>query len=74
MPGISPLNKNVKKLLHPPGMDCPFFPWTFMGNPGDGENPTQQPKMFSFSLSPLIDLNLSLLKVLFLPHQVTIFK
>ena len=23
MPGISLLNKNVKKLLHPPGVDCP---------------------------------------------------
>ena len=35
---VSPfLTKNVKKLVHPPGVDCPSFPWTFMGNPGDGE-------------------------------------
>ena len=37
MPGISLLTKNVTKLLHPWGMDCSPFPWTFMGNPGDGE-------------------------------------
>ena len=24
-------------MLHPPGVDCSFFPWTFMGNPGEGE-------------------------------------
>ena len=35
MPGISLLNKNFKKLFHPPGVDCPSFPWTFMGSPGD---------------------------------------
>ena len=29
------LTKNIKKLLHLPGADCPPFPWTFMGNPGD---------------------------------------
>ena len=44
---------------------------------GMGKNPTQQPKIYSFppsEKSPLIDLNLSLSKVLFLPHQTAIFK
>ena len=36
MPGISFLTKSVKKLLHPPGVDCSPFPWILMGNPGDG--------------------------------------
>ena len=41
------------------------------------ENPTQHPKMYSFppsEKSPLIFLNLLLLKVSFLPHQIAIFK
>ena len=33
---ISFLTKNVKKLLHPPGVDYSPFLWTFMGKPGDG--------------------------------------
>ena len=44
---------------------------------GMGKNPTQQPKIYSFppsEKSPLIDLNLSLSKVSFLPHQTAIFK
>ena len=28
--------QNVKKLLHPPDVDCPPFPWIFTGNPVDG--------------------------------------
>ena len=41
-----------------------------------GKNPTQQPKLYSFSWlekSPLIGLNLLLLKVSFLPHQIANF-
>ena len=34
------LTKNVPSfdvaLLHPPGVDCPPYPWTFMRNPWDG--------------------------------------
>ena len=44
---------------------------------GMGENPTQQPKIYWFPPSekfPLINLNLSLSKVTFLPHQIAIFK
>ena len=42
-PDISLLTKNVLSfdvaLLHPPGMDCSPFQWTFMGNSvGDGES------------------------------------
>ena len=40
-------------------------------------NPTQQSKIYSFSPSekfPLIDLNLLLSKVSFIPHQIEIFK
>ena len=33
---MSLLTKNVTKLLHPQGVDCSPFPWTFMGNPEDG--------------------------------------
>ena len=47
---------------HPPSVDCSPFHWTFMGNLVDGEK------------FPLIDLNLSLSKVSFLPHQTAIFK
>ena len=36
LPGNSLLTKNIKKLLHLPGVDCPPFTWTFMGNPEDG--------------------------------------
>ena len=39
-PVISLLTKNAPSfdvaLLHPPGVDCPPFPWTLMGSPGDG--------------------------------------
>ena len=35
-PGMSLLTKNVTKLVHPQGVDCSPFPWTFMGNPEDG--------------------------------------
>ena len=72
----SPLLPKLTKLLHPPGMDCFPFPLTFMGNPGDGENPTQQPKIYSFPPSqkpPLKDLSLLLSKVSFLLHQIAIF-
>ena len=74
------LTKNIKKLLHLPGVDCPPFPWTFMGNPGDeggGENPTQESRIYSFppsKKSRLMDLNLSLWKISFLPHQIAIFE
>ena len=29
-------SKCEQKMLHPQGVDCPPFPWTFMRNPGDG--------------------------------------
>ena len=44
---------------------------------GMEKNPTQQPKIYSFPTSEkplLIDLNLSLSKVSFLPHQTEIFE
>ena len=44
---------------------------------GMGENPIQQPNIYSFSPGekfPLKDLNLSLSKVSFLPSQIAIFK
>ena len=31
------MSKMSKKLLHPLVVDCSPFPWTFIGNPGDGE-------------------------------------
>ena len=53
----------------------PPFPWTFVGNPGDGEKSHPPAKKLFISLIrkiDLIDLNLSLSKVSFLPHQVII--
>ena len=44
---------------------------------GMGKSPTQQPKIYSFlwsEKSSIIDLNISLSKVSFLPHQNAIFK
>ena len=55
----------------------PPSPETLWETLGMGENPTQQPKIYSFPPSekfPLIDLNLSQSKVSFLPHQTAIFK
>ena len=75
IPGISLLNKNIKKLFHPPGVDCPSFPWTFMGNHGDGGKsyPTRKNVLiFPIRKIPLKRLNLLLLKVSFLPHQKVI--
>ena len=63
---------------------CTHQVWTVPPSPepfwvilGMGKNPTQQPKIYSFphsEKSPLIDLNYSLSKFLFLPHQTAIFK
>ena len=63
---------------------CTHQVWTVPPSPeplwvtlGMGKNPTQQPKIYSFppsEKSPLIDLNLSLSKVSFLPRQTAIFK
>ena len=76
-PDITLLTKNVTKLLHPPGVDCSPFPWTFVGNPGDGKK--SYPTTKHFLISPirkidLIKLNLSLSKVSFLLDQTAIFK
>ena len=52
----------------------PNFLWEDLGM---GENPTQHPKMYSSfpsEKSPLIDLNLLLLNVSFLSHQIAMFK
>ena len=76
-PDISLLTKNVTKLLHPAGVDCSPFPEPLWAILGMGKNPTKQPKIYSFppsEKSPLIDLNFSLSKVSFLPHQIAIFK
>ena len=63
---------------------CTHHVWTVPLSPeplwetlGMKENPAQHPKMYSFlpsEKSPLTDLNLSLSKVSFLPHQIAIFK
>ena len=77
MQGISLLTKNVTKLMHPPGVDCPPFPWTFMGYSEDEEKSYPTAKNYSFppsEKSPLVDLNISLSKVSFLTHQTAIFK
>ena len=53
------------------------FPETLWVTLGMGKNPTQQPKIYSFppsEKSPLIDLNLLLSKVSFLPHKTAILK
>ena len=60
MPGTSLLNKNVKKLLHPPGVDCPSFHWTFMGNPGDGGKSYPTPK--NVLISPIRKIPLNIFK------------
>ena len=55
----------------------PPFPEPLWLTLGMGKNPNQQPKIYSFrpsEKSPLIDLNLSLSKVSFLPNQTAIFK
>ena len=57
MLGISFLNKNVTKLLHPPGVDCSPFRWTFMGNPGDGEQSYPTAKHLLISLISKISFN-----------------
>ena len=60
MPGISLFNKNVKKLLHPQGVDCPSFPWTFMGIPGDvGKS---YPTAKNLLISPIIKIPLNRFK------------
>ena len=63
---------------------CIHQVWTIPPSPeplwetlGMGKNSTQQPKLYSFLLSeksPLIDLNLLLSKVSFLPNQTGIFR
>ena len=58
MPGISFLTKNVKKLLHPPGVDCPPFLWIFMGNPGDRGNSYTTVKILLISPIRKIPLNI----------------
>ena len=60
MPGISLLTKNVTKLLHPPGVDCSPFPWTFMGNPGDGEK--SYPTAKNLLISPIRKIPLNRFK------------
>ena len=60
-----------------PIRDCSPFPRTLWVTLGMGKNRTQQPKIYSFppsEKSPLVDFNLSLSIVSFLPHQTAIFK
>ena len=76
-PDISLLTKNVRKLLHPAGVDCSPFPLTFVGNPGDGKK--SYPTTKHLLISPirkidLMKLNLSLSKVSFLLDQTAIFR
>ena len=60
MPGISLLIKNITKLLHQPGVDCSPFPWTFMGNPGDGEK--SYPTAKNLLISPIRKIPLNRFK------------
>ena len=74
---ISFHNKNVKNCCTHQVWTVPLSPEPLWEALGMMENPTQHPKMYSSSpseKSPLIDLNLLILKVLFLPHQIAIFK
>ena len=57
MPGIPLLTKNVTKLLHPPGVDCSPFPWTFIGNAGDGKESYPTDKNLLISPIRKIPLN-----------------
>ena len=54
---LSLLTKHVTKLLHPLGMDCSPFPWTFMGNPGNGEKSYPMAKELLISPIRKIPLN-----------------
>ena len=73
MPQVSPFLQKIS-----PPLMCGLSPFlqTFMGNHGDGWDPTQQPKIFSFPPAekpPLLYLHLLLSKVPFLPYQIAIF-
>ena len=52
-----PSYQKCPKLLHPPGVDCSPFPWTFMGNPGDGEKSYLTAKYLLISRIRKIPLN-----------------
>ena len=74
---VSPLTKISKNCCTHQVWTVPLSPEPLWEALGMVENPTQHPKMYSSSpseKSPLIDLNLLILKVLFLPHQIAIFK
>ena len=60
MPDISLFTKNVTKLLHPPGVNCFPFLWTFMGNPEDGEK--YYPTTKNLLISPIRKIPLNRLK------------
>ena len=69
-PGISLLTKIVKKMFHPSGVDCsPPFPWTFMGNPGDGKKSYSTAK--TLLISPIRKIRLNRFKSI---AQIAIFK
>ena len=60
MPDISLFTKNVTKLLHPPGVSCSPFHWTFMGNPGDVKK--SYPTTKNLLISPIRKIPLNRLK------------
>ena len=55
-----PSYQKCPKLLHPPGVDCSPFPWTFMGNPGDREK--SYPTTKSLLISPIRKISLNRFK------------
>ena len=69
MPGISLLTKNVTKLFHPPGVDCPPFSWTFMGNPGDGKK--SYPAAENLLISPIRKIPLNWFKSFFIKSFIS---
>ena len=78
MPGIFLLNKNAKKLVAPTRCGLYLFPLNLYGKPwiwGKILPNTQKCTHFDHQKNDpsLIDLSLTLLKVLFLPHQIAIF-
>ena len=78
MPGIFLLNKNAKKTVAPTRCGLYLFPLNLYGKPwiwGKILPNTQKCTHFDHQKNDpsLIDLSLTLLKVLFLPHQIAIF-
>ena len=73
---VSPFLTKCQKTVAPTRRGLSLSPEHLRETLGTVQNPTQHRKMYSFSAwekCPLIDLNLSLLKVSFPPHQIEIF-